>query len=66
MANSTSLFQGGIFTESQVEAAKKDPWLHDKLAVRRWDDQAKVPGVSVPRLEAYEDMAIQSLESTAS
>jgi predicted HD phosphohydrolase len=35
--------------------------LEQKLAVRRWDDAAKVPDKQVPGLEAYEDMAIRCL-----
>jgi predicted HD phosphohydrolase len=41
--------------------AQKDPLLEKKLAVRRWDDQAKVPDAKVPPLAAYEDMAVHSL-----
>jgi predicted HD phosphohydrolase len=58
--------QGGIFTESQVEEAKGDALLQEKLAVRRWDDQAKVPGLKVPTLESYEDMAVRCLSGRSS
>ena len=57
------VLQGGTFTEAQVAEANKDPFLKDKLAVRRWDDQAKVPDITVPGLSAYEDMAVQCLVS---
>lgn len=50
-----------MFDDEQVKEAQKDPLLEAKLAIRRWDDQAKVPNMSVPRLEAYEDIAIQCL-----
>lgn len=53
--------QGGIFSEKQVKEAQKDPWLQQKLAVRRWDDLAKVPDMKVEPLSFYEDMAIKSL-----
>lgn len=29
------------------------PWLRDVLALRRWDDQAKVPGGATRPLEAW-------------
>jgi predicted HD phosphohydrolase len=53
--------EGGIFNSEQVEAAQRDPWLEQKLAVRRWDDMAKVPNMKVNPLSFYEDIAIQSL-----
>ena len=28
-------------------------WAGDAVALRRWDDSAKVPGLAVPGLEAY-------------
>jgi predicted HD phosphohydrolase len=55
--------QGGIFTPEQVQEASEDPLLEEKLAVRRWDDQAKVPGLRVPELATYEEMVIQCLDS---
>ena len=54
-------FQGGIFTNVQVKEAQQDPWLEQKLAVRRWDDLAKDPNLKVEPLAFYEDMAIKSL-----
>jgi predicted HD phosphohydrolase len=35
--------------------------LEQKLAVRRWDDAAKVPEKRVPGLDEYEDMAVRCL-----
>lgn len=56
--------QGGRFNEEQIKEAQKDPLLLQKLSVRRWDDQAKVPGAKVPGLESYEKIAVQSLLSS--
>jgi len=53
--------KGGIFTKDQVKEAEKDPWLEQKLAVRRWDDLAKDPNMKVEPLPFYEDMAIKCL-----
>ncbi|CAI7564853.1 unnamed protein product [Penicillium pancosmium] len=57
----TLRFQGGGFTNEEVLEAQKDPWLGEKLAVRRWDDLAKDPDIVVPALEAYEEIAYQCL-----
>lgn len=57
------LTQGGVFTHEQMLEAQKDPLLEAKLAVRRWDDQAKVPDLQTLPLEYYERMATKSLLS---
>ncbi|KAJ6081573.1 hypothetical protein N7499_006447 [Penicillium canescens] len=57
----TLKFQGGAFTPEEVRKAQEDTLLEAKLAVRRWDDLAKVPKYVVPPLEAYEEMAFQCL-----
>ncbi|MBE3044429.1 hypothetical protein IMZ48_18045 [Candidatus Bathyarchaeota archaeon] len=45
-----------------MEEAKEDPLIEEKLAVRRWDDLAKVPGITVPGLETYEEMTVKCLQ----
>lgn len=57
----TLRFQGGPFTAEEVAEAEKDPWLQDKLAVRRFDDLAKEPGLKVAGLETYKKLAVQHL-----
>lgn len=54
-------FQGGIFDENQVREAQKDPFLEEKLQVRRWDDLAKDPDMQTPPLSSFEDMMVVSL-----
>jgi predicted HD phosphohydrolase len=44
-----------------VKDAQGDPLLREKLAVRRWDDLAKVPDKKVPGLDAYEHVAVKCL-----
>lgn len=39
----TLVMQGGVMTAAQVAALQAHPWLPDALALRRWDDEAKVP-----------------------
>ncbi|KAH8697402.1 alkaline-phosphatase-like protein, partial [Talaromyces proteolyticus] len=57
----TLTFQGGVFNQEQVEQAQKDPLLGAKLAVRRWDDLAKVANIAVPPLSDYKETAYQCL-----
>jgi [1-hydroxy-2-(trimethylamino)ethyl]phosphonate dioxygenase len=45
--------QGGPFTPSDVRRFEKELRFRSAVAVRRWDDAAKVPGLSVPGLEHY-------------
>jgi gamma-butyrobetaine dioxygenase len=45
--------QGGPFTAAEVSEFEQDPWSGAAVAVRRWDDAAKVPGLTVPGLEHY-------------
>jgi [1-hydroxy-2-(trimethylamino)ethyl]phosphonate dioxygenase len=45
--------QGGPFTQNEVRRFEQEPFWQDAVALRRWDDQAKVPGLSVAGLEHY-------------
>ncbi|OQV03416.1 hypothetical protein CLAIMM_08464 [Cladophialophora immunda] len=65
-SKTTLKFQGGTFTQEQVVEAQKDPLLEAKLAVRRWDDLAKVPKMATLPLEYYERMATKSLLASRS
>ena len=47
-----------------MKAAQQDPLLEDKLAVRRWDDQAKDPDMQTPPLSSFAEMTTQSLLSS--
>lgn len=50
-----------MYNDEEVQAAQRDPLLESKLAVRRWDDQAKDPTMRTPPLSAFEEMAVRSL-----
>jgi phosphonate degradation associated HDIG domain protein len=53
-ASVTSLhLQGGPFTPEETWAFEGECWWREAVALRRWDDMAKVPGLAVPGLEAY-------------
>jgi gamma-butyrobetaine dioxygenase len=45
--------QGGPFTPDEVRAFRSEPHWERAVALRRWDDAAKVPGLAVPGLEHY-------------
>lgn len=49
-----------------MREAEKDPWLQNKLSLRRWDDQAKDPTMETPPLSHFEDMTVQSLMKSRS
>jgi phosphonate degradation associated HDIG domain protein len=45
--------QGGPFTPAEALRFEQEPWFREAIALRRWDDAAKVPGLAVPGLEHY-------------
>jgi phosphonate degradation associated HDIG domain protein len=49
--------QGGVFSPAQVDEFMAKPFARDAMQLRRWDDQAKVPGLATPVLEHYLDIA---------
>lgn len=45
--------QGGAMSAEEVRRFEREPWYRSAVAVRRWDDGAKVPGLVVPGIEHY-------------
>ncbi|MBI1913424.1 MAG: HD domain-containing protein [Planctomycetes bacterium] len=45
--------QGGPFSPDEVRRFEQEPFWQAAVALRRWDDAAKVPGLVVPGLEHY-------------
>jgi phosphonate degradation associated HDIG domain protein len=45
--------QGGPMTRQEVQSFEQEPWFRSAVEVRRWDDEAKVPGLAVAGLEHY-------------
>jgi gamma-butyrobetaine dioxygenase len=43
--------QGGAMSPAEVEAFERHPWSGDAARLRRWDDQAKVPGAPARTLD---------------
>ena len=46
--------QGGPFTEERAVAFIERPYAGDAVQIRRWDEQAKVPGLETPPLEYFQ------------
>ncbi len=45
--------QGGPFNQAEIDEFERNPHYHAAVALRRWDDLAKVPHMKVPPLEHY-------------
>jgi phosphonate degradation associated HDIG domain protein len=45
--------QGGPLSPEEVARFEQEPEFRSAVALRRWDDQAKVPGLAVPDLDHY-------------
>ncbi|KAG2206974.1 hypothetical protein INT47_008443 [Mucor saturninus] len=54
-------YQGGPYTQDQIEQFETDPFFKLKVQVRQWDDAAKVVDLQVPNLESYRPMMIRHL-----
>ena len=48
--------QGGPMSESEAAAFLAQPYAADAIALRRWDDEAKVPHLAVPGLRTYSEL----------
>lgn len=50
----TSLnLQGGKMTAAEVAEFESQPFFRDSVELRRWDDEAKIPGLATPTLEHF-------------
>ena len=49
--------QGGTLSDAEVAAFESEPHFRQAVALRRIDDDAKVPDLDVPGLEAYRALA---------
>jgi len=53
--------QGGLMSADEASRFETEPGFRSAIAVRRWDDAAKVPGLAVPPLEHYRSSLEASL-----
>lgn len=56
--------QGGPMTPAEAREFAADPYASDAVAVRRWDDEAKDPGIVVPGFDHYRPL-LETLLSAA-
>ncbi len=54
--------QGGPMTSAERMRFEQVPFYQSALALRRWDDLAKVQALAVPDLESYRDFVEVSLQ----
>jgi phosphonate degradation associated HDIG domain protein len=48
--------QGGPMTESEILEFEAHEFYREAVALRTWDDKAKIQGLAVPTLEEYRDL----------
>ena len=53
--------QGGELSRSEAMRLLALEGMEDAIALRRWDDRAKVHGVVVPNLDAYGQVVFDHL-----
>lgn len=51
--------QGGPMSATEVDAFERRPNHREATLVRRWDDQAKVGGLTVPGLDDYRPLLVR-------
>ena len=54
--------QGGPFTLAEAEAFSDQPYAEDAVHLRLWDDRAKTPFTSTPKLAYYVNFLERSLK----
>lgn len=57
----TLLLQGGIMTDKEADAFEDEDLFDLMINMRRWDDQAKVPGMRMPDITYLKNMMIRHL-----
>lgn len=55
--------QGGPMTEEEVQTFRAHPQCDAAVAVRRWDDQAKIAGLATPPLKHFLPHVMAALET---
>ena len=54
--------QGGPMTLEEIRTFEANPHHREAVRLRRWDDEAKVPGLEVPGLESYLGRLVATLK----
>lgn len=56
------VLQGGAFTDEEALAFMDQPYAREAVRLRRWDDQAKVPGKSLPDLGTIRELLLEAAD----
>lgn len=64
-SKTTLIHQGGPMTAEEAKAFEKDELFKTILAMRHWDEAAKVPGKKVPTLSDYKEMMEKHIAQAA-
>jgi len=54
--------QGGVFSPEEAQAFIRRPFAEDAVRLRRWDEQAKVKGLTTPDLAHFKSYLAQCLK----
>ena len=57
------VLQGGPFTAEEIAEFERHPFYRAAVALRHWDDLAKVPGMAVPGLDHYRPLLARVLKT---
>jgi [1-hydroxy-2-(trimethylamino)ethyl]phosphonate dioxygenase len=57
--------QGGPFTPVEAEAFRKEPFAEQAIALRLWDEDAKIGGAAIPSLAHFRDHVAACLRQPA-
>ena len=55
-------FQGGAMDGTELEGWRKGRWVEEMCRLRKWDDGAKIKGLEVEGLDAYQGMIEEHLK----
>jgi gamma-butyrobetaine dioxygenase len=54
--------QGGPMSPIECKAFESNPFYHDAVRLRRYDDMAKIPHMKVEPIEFYADLLSENLK----
>jgi len=48
--------QGGVMSPEEIQSFEKNEFYREAVELRKWDDQAKIPGLATRKLEDYREL----------
>lgn len=52
--------QGGKMSRVEIQDFEANPYYQSGITLRKWDDEAKLVGLKIPEIEAYEEVVEKS------